>query len=142
MSRRTGSGGRSKATRKPPRCSSARTAASARIRTGTCDRRGSRNEIANRSRGSRRLRGSGRLRAESVVFVSARRQHAELAESRTEERAREVQESAAALLDSRRRPDPERERGAAGSGPSSYGRNSRRARRRAVVEGRLVVGGQ
>jgi len=36
-------------------------AASARIRTGTCDRKGSRNEIANRSRGSRRLRGSGRL---------------------------------------------------------------------------------
>ena len=32
------------------RCSSARTAASARIRTGTCGRKGSRNEVANRSR--------------------------------------------------------------------------------------------
>jgi hypothetical protein len=34
-SRRTGSGGPSRAIRKPPRCSSARTAASARIQTGT-----------------------------------------------------------------------------------------------------------
>src|SRR5206468_5165881 len=98
MSPRTGSGGPSKATRKPARCSSARAEASARIRTGTCDQRGSSSEIANRSRGSCRLRGSCYLRAESVVFVSSRQQHAELAESRTEERAREVQESAAALL--------------------------------------------
>src|SRR5215475_14550440 len=140
MSLPTGSGGRSKGTRKPARCSWARTAASARIRTGTCDRKGSRNEIANRSRGSRRLRGSCCLRAESVVFVSSRKQQAELAESRTEERARKVQESAAALLNSRRRPVGER--GAAGTGPSSHSSNSRRARRRAIVEGRLVVGGQ
>src|SRR5215475_15992528 len=114
MSLPTGSGGRSKGTRKPARCSWARTAASARIRTGTCDRKGSRNEIANRSRGSSSLHSSCCLRAESVVFISSRQQHAELAESRTEERAREVQESAAALLDSRRRPVSERERSAAG----------------------------
>jgi dienelactone hydrolase len=38
-SRRTGSGGPSREIRKPPRCSSARTAASARIRIGTSNRR-------------------------------------------------------------------------------------------------------
>jgi len=43
----------------------ARTAASARIRTGTCDRKGSRNEIANCSRGGRWLRSSCYVRAES-----------------------------------------------------------------------------
>ena len=82
------------------------------------------------------------LRAESFVFVSSRQQHAELAESGNQERAREVQESAEAVLDSRCRPVGECERSAAGSGPSSHGRNSRRARRRAVVESGLVVGGQ
>src|SRR5262249_45934572 len=102
------------------------------------------NEIENRFSDSRRLRGGCRLRAESesVIFVPPRQQHAELAESGVEDRTREMQESAAAFLDSRRRPVGERERGAAGSGPSGHGRNSRRARRRAVVEGRLVVGGQ
>jgi hypothetical protein len=98
------------------------------------------NEIANRFCGSCRLCGGCCLRAESVVVVSSGQQYAKLAESRNRRCTREVQESAAALLDSRCRPVGERERGASGSGPSCYGRNSRRAGGRAVMEGRLVMG--
>src|SRR5207247_1277823 len=98
----TGSCGRSKATRKPARCSWARTVASARIPTGTLNRRASRNEVASRSVAHRYcdrhcVRGGRRLSTEPLVFFSARREPPELAESRTEEHAREVQQSAAAL---------------------------------------------
>ncbi len=57
-------------------------------------RKGSSNEIAHRSRASRLLHDGCCLCAESVVFLSSRQQHAELAESRNQECAGEVQESA------------------------------------------------
>src|SRR5579862_3016787 len=99
MSRRTGCCGRSKAIRKPERCSWGRNAGCARIRTGTWRRRGLNNE--GDWRVGVELRCDGCVGAEwfarSGVFVSARQQHAELAESGVQGGTGEVQESAEAV---------------------------------------------
>jgi hypothetical protein len=104
--------------------------------------KGIRNEDSNRSYCNRELRARCWLCAKSVVVVSSRQQHAELAESGNQERACKVQESAEAVFDSYCQPVCKRERRAAGSSSSSHIRYSRRAGGGAIVESGVVVGRQ